>query len=119
MAPSSAYVNAPASDSNPATAHAASTSIGEPTSCAMTPALKYTPVPMIVPITSAVVLESDRPRTSCWLISPRTYSWRNLLTRDVMQATMLGVCAYQVNRVRRPSATIVAQGSAFQYLTLG
>jgi hypothetical protein len=64
MAPNSAYVSAPASDSSPATSQAASTSAGEPTCWDMIAALKNTPVPMIDPITKAVELVSVNPRTS-------------------------------------------------------
>src|SRR5262249_43996743 len=62
--PSSANVNAPASDMIPATSHASITIPGEPICCAMIAALKNTPVPIIEPTTSDVVPVRSSPRIS-------------------------------------------------------
>ena len=50
--PSSAKQSAPSVATRPATTHAAMTSVGEPTACAMGADLRNTPVPIVIPTTS-------------------------------------------------------------------
>src|SRR6185437_16560642 len=58
IAPSSAYVRAPASERSPAASHASRTFEGDPTSCAIGAVLRKTPVPMTVR-TRAIASRSD------------------------------------------------------------
>src|SRR5580704_8905264 len=64
-APSSAKHSAPNIATMPAASHAASTSAGVPTACAMAADLRKMPVPMMMPTTSEVACVSVRSRRSC------------------------------------------------------
>src|SRR5262245_29305025 len=62
MAPSSAYDSAPHRDRSAAAAQARSTAAGVPTDCVIGAVFKNTPVPTMVPMTSAVASPSPRLR---------------------------------------------------------